>query len=84
MRLTCFGNTEDEIAFRRIATAVCSRHQGMRIEASDSVSSASSPFGQNEWLVEEMYRKFRDDPASVDRVGTSSRRLPPGTHRPGT
>ena len=30
------------------------------------VSSASSPFGQNEWLVEEMYRKFRQDPSSVD------------------
>jgi 2-oxoglutarate decarboxylase len=30
------------------------------------VSSSSSPFGQNEWLVEEMYRKFRDDPSSVD------------------
>jgi len=30
------------------------------------VSTTSSPFGQNEWLVEEMYRKFRDDPSSVD------------------
>jgi multifunctional 2-oxoglutarate metabolism enzyme len=30
------------------------------------VSNTSSPFGQNEWLVEEMYRKFRDDPSSVD------------------
>ncbi|HEY1843072.1 MAG TPA: multifunctional oxoglutarate decarboxylase/oxoglutarate dehydrogenase thiamine pyrophosphate-binding subunit/dihydrolipoyllysine-residue succinyltransferase subunit [Mycobacterium sp.] len=30
------------------------------------MSSSSSPFGQNEWLVEEMYRKFRDDPSSVD------------------
>ncbi|OBJ67770.1 multifunctional oxoglutarate decarboxylase/oxoglutarate dehydrogenase thiamine pyrophosphate-binding subunit/dihydrolipoyllysine-residue succinyltransferase subunit [Mycobacterium sp. 1274756.6] len=30
------------------------------------MSSTSSPFGQNEWLVEEMYRKFRDDPDSVD------------------
>jgi len=30
------------------------------------VSSTSSPFGQNEWLVEEMYRKFRVDPSSVD------------------
>ena len=30
------------------------------------MSSISSPFGQNEWLVEEMYRKFRDDPSSVD------------------
>ncbi|MBU3705643.1 MAG: multifunctional oxoglutarate decarboxylase/oxoglutarate dehydrogenase thiamine pyrophosphate-binding subunit/dihydrolipoyllysine-residue succinyltransferase subunit [Mycobacterium sp.] len=30
------------------------------------MSSASSPFGQNEWLVEEMYRKFRQDPSSVD------------------
>jgi 2-oxoglutarate decarboxylase len=30
------------------------------------VSSSTSPFGQNEWLVEEMYRKFREDPSSVD------------------
>jgi 2-oxoglutarate decarboxylase len=30
------------------------------------VSSTSSPFGQNEWLVEEMYQKFREDPSSVD------------------
>ncbi|HET9876150.1 MAG TPA: 2-oxo acid dehydrogenase subunit E2, partial [Mycobacterium sp.] len=30
------------------------------------MSGISSPFGQNEWLVEEMYRKFRDDPSSVD------------------
>jgi multifunctional 2-oxoglutarate metabolism enzyme len=30
------------------------------------VSSSTSPFGQNEWLVEEMYQKFRDDPSSVD------------------
>src|SRR6185312_10082614 len=28
--------------------------------------SAPSPFGQNEWLVEEMYRKFREHPSSVD------------------
>ncbi|WP_159426349.1 2-oxoglutarate dehydrogenase E1 subunit family protein, partial [Mycolicibacterium vaccae] len=28
--------------------------------------SSPSPFGQNEWLVEEMYRKFREDPSSVD------------------
>ncbi|MBJ7401382.1 hypothetical protein, partial [Mycolicibacterium sp.] len=30
------------------------------------MSSTSSPFGQNEWLVEEMYRNFRGDPTSVD------------------
>ena len=30
------------------------------------MSSPSSPFGQNEWVVEEMYRKFREDPSSVD------------------
>lgn len=30
------------------------------------MSSSPSPFGQNEWLVEEMYRKFREDPSSVD------------------
>jgi multifunctional 2-oxoglutarate metabolism enzyme len=28
--------------------------------------SSPSPFGQNEWLVEEMYRKFREDPSSVN------------------
>jgi len=32
------------------------------------VSSSPSPFGQNEWLVEEMYRKFRENPSSVDRT----------------
>jgi len=31
-----------------------------------AVSTSPSPFGQNEWLVEEMYRKFREDPSSVD------------------
>ena len=30
------------------------------------MSGISSPFGQNEWLVEEMYRKFRADPSAVD------------------
>ncbi|MEN3317566.1 MAG: multifunctional 2-oxoglutarate metabolism enzyme, partial [Mycobacterium sp.] len=30
------------------------------------MSSSPTPFGQNEWLVEEMYRKFREDPSSVD------------------
>lgn len=30
------------------------------------MANISSPFGQNEWLVEEMYRKFRDNPSSVD------------------
>jgi hypothetical protein len=48
------------------------------------VSSTSSPFGQNEWLVEEMYRKFRDDPSSVDEAGTSSSSTTTGTdHRHG-
>jgi len=31
-----------------------------------SSSSPASQFGQNEWLVEEMYEQFLDDPASVD------------------
>ena len=60
MGLTRVGIPRDEIAFH------CRTHPGHRIEASNSVSSSSSPFGQNEWLVEEMYRKFRDDPSSVD------------------
>ncbi|WP_149362002.1 multifunctional oxoglutarate decarboxylase/oxoglutarate dehydrogenase thiamine pyrophosphate-binding subunit/dihydrolipoyllysine-residue succinyltransferase subunit [Lolliginicoccus suaedae] len=29
-------------------------------------SSSLSQFGQNEWLVEEMYQRFQDDPSSVD------------------
>ncbi len=47
------------------ATAL-KRLQDRGIEATAVVSNISSPFGQNEWLVEEMYRKFRDDPSSVD------------------
>ena len=31
-----------------------------------STSSPTSQFGPNEWLVEEMYQRFLDDPASVD------------------
>src|SRR5208283_1830835 len=42
------------------------RLQDRGIERTAVVSNISSPFGQNEWLVEEMYRKFRDDPSSVD------------------
>ncbi|AEF41768.1 multifunctional oxoglutarate decarboxylase/oxoglutarate dehydrogenase thiamine pyrophosphate-binding subunit/dihydrolipoyllysine-residue succinyltransferase subunit [Hoyosella subflava] len=29
-------------------------------------SSSLSQFGQNEWLVEEMYQRYKDDPSSVD------------------
>jgi 2-oxoglutarate decarboxylase len=29
-------------------------------------SSSISDFGQNEWLVDEMYQRFKDDPSSVD------------------
>src|SRR3954468_16930618 len=32
----------------------------------EAAVNSPSPFGQNEWLVEEMYRKFREDPSSVD------------------
>ena len=64
------------------------------------MSSITSPFGQNEWLVEEMYRKFRDDPSSVDpswheflvdynpgpadRTALPPRPAPPATARDGT
>ncbi|MDL9937057.1 multifunctional oxoglutarate decarboxylase/oxoglutarate dehydrogenase thiamine pyrophosphate-binding subunit/dihydrolipoyllysine-residue succinyltransferase subunit [Gordonia sp. ABSL1-1] len=30
------------------------------------MSSSTSDFGQNTWLVEEMYQQFKDDPSSVD------------------
>ncbi|KAA0022534.1 multifunctional oxoglutarate decarboxylase/oxoglutarate dehydrogenase thiamine pyrophosphate-binding subunit/dihydrolipoyllysine-residue succinyltransferase subunit [Antrihabitans cavernicola] len=30
------------------------------------MSSSTSQFGQNQWLVEEMYQRFKDDPSSVD------------------
>ncbi|MFC7447140.1 2-oxoglutarate dehydrogenase E1 subunit family protein, partial [Rhodococcus daqingensis] len=29
-------------------------------------SSSTSQFGQNQWLVDEMYQRFQKDPASVD------------------
>ena len=33
---------------------------------SSSVSSQAGQFGPNEWLVEEMYQRFLDDPSTVD------------------
>ena len=30
------------------------------------MSSTVSQFGQNQWLVDEMYQRFRKDPSSVD------------------
>ena len=33
---------------------------------SSSVSSQAGQFGPNEWLVEEMYQRFLDDPTAVD------------------
>src|SRR5436305_4456711 len=34
--------------------------------SSSSTSSPADEFGPNEWLVEEMYQRFLDDPNSVD------------------
>jgi multifunctional 2-oxoglutarate metabolism enzyme len=34
--------------------------------SSSSTSNPASQFGPNEWLVEEMYQRFLDDPATVD------------------
>ena len=33
---------------------------------SSSMSSQAGQFGPNEWLVEEMYQRFLDDPSAVD------------------
>src|SRR5690348_7388523 len=40
--------------------------QGGLSVSSSSTSSATDQFGPNEWLVEEMYQRFLDDPDSVD------------------
>src|SRR5215212_10172820 len=34
--------------------------------SSSSASSQAGQFGPNEWLVEEMYQRFLDDPTAVD------------------
>src|SRR5215203_2081997 len=34
--------------------------------AESSQDSSTPDFGTNQWLVEEMYERFREDPASVD------------------
>ena len=34
--------------------------------SSSSTSNPANQFGPNEWLVEEMYQRFLDDPESVD------------------
>src|SRR6201998_4943869 len=46
-----------------VAQCACKTKELRRTAA---VSNISSPFGENEGVVEEMYRKFRDDPSSVD------------------
>lgn len=30
------------------------------------MNGSNPQFGQNEWLVEEMYQRFKEDPSSVD------------------
>ncbi|WP_245720199.1 2-oxoglutarate dehydrogenase E1 subunit family protein, partial [Nocardia uniformis] len=30
------------------------------------MSSSTDQFGQNQWLVDEMYQKYKQDPSSVD------------------
>src|ERR1700760_2567553 len=61
MRVTA-GWKELETGRRPLGT-LAEKKESRRVAA---VSSSTSPFGQNEWLVEEMYRKFREDPSSVD------------------
>src|SRR6202171_1000724 len=51
---------------RRVGEGPDDACPGRESRRAAAVSSSPSPFGQNEWLVEEMYRKFRDDPSSVD------------------
>lgn len=34
--------------------------------SSSSTSHQASDFGPNEWLVEEMYQRFQEDPSAVD------------------
>src|SRR5262245_42295451 len=51
---------------RRTASVSQNACRTKELRRTAAVSNISSPFGQNEWLVEEMYRKFRDDPSSVD------------------
>src|SRR3954468_21597011 len=53
------GTEDGQASVRTLAE----KKESRRVAA---VSSSTSPFGQNEWLVEEMYRKFREDPSSVD------------------
>jgi multifunctional 2-oxoglutarate metabolism enzyme len=50
----------------RMASDVGSARRQKESRREAIVSTSHSPFGQNEWLVEEMYRKFREDPSSVD------------------
>jgi len=40
--------------------------QGGPSVSSSSTSNQASQFGPNEWLVEEMYQRFLDDPSTVD------------------
>ncbi|MFZ2512803.1 MAG: hypothetical protein WAW85_17115, partial [Gordonia sp. (in: high G+C Gram-positive bacteria)] len=44
------------------------RHNSNTKRRDNAVSSSPSEtdYGQNEWLVEEMYQRFQTDPSSVD------------------
>nr|WP_214370820.1 multifunctional oxoglutarate decarboxylase/oxoglutarate dehydrogenase thiamine pyrophosphate-binding subunit/dihydrolipoyllysine-residue succinyltransferase subunit [Pseudonocardia sp. H11422] len=42
------------------------RSKAVESVSSSSTSSQASQFGPNEWLVEEMYQRFLDDPSGVD------------------
>ena len=40
----------------------------MSTSSHDSATTATTDFGANEWLVDEMYERFQEDPASVDQA----------------
>src|ERR1700728_3266269 len=49
-------------------TAPGNGSRGAPAGAASGANSASTDFGPNEWLVDELYQRYQADPGSVDRA----------------
>src|ERR1700728_3787103 len=49
-------------------TAPANGSRGAPAGAASGANSASTDFGPNEWLVDELYQRYQADPGSVDRA----------------
>src|SRR6202050_2310117 len=49
-------------------TAPANGSRGAPADAASGANSASTDFGPNEWMVDELYQRYQADPGSMDRA----------------